>query len=260
MSMVNGTETVTPATGARTRYIPKVLRATEMAGWKVRNPAGEDLGKIEELMIDVMAGRIAYAVLSFGGILGMGDKLFAVPWEALTVRPADEIFILDVPKERLENAPGFDKDEWPMTGDREWRPEEEETWMRPPSMMPYRARRIEEERVVTTRTEPARGTTVVAPAVVGKREETREDIIGGKPSVRGGEPEKTYKTSMEAGRAREGDIPPEDSHGWAKETLRKGGDPCMYDRTRASKEYNCDWLEGMFTHFGYRPYWYDYQR
>ena len=96
-------------------YGPMTLSAGTLIGDDVRNPAGEDLGKIEEIMLDVSSGRIAYAVLSFGGFLGIGDKLFAVPWDALTVDTANERFVLDVSKERLEDAPGFDEDNWPET-------------------------------------------------------------------------------------------------------------------------------------------------
>jgi sporulation protein YlmC with PRC-barrel domain len=95
----------------------KVLSATTIIGDSVRNLAGEDLGEIEELMIDTQDGCIRYAVLSFGGILGIGDKLFAVTWNALQIRPEEHAFILDVKKEQLENAPGFDKDNWPDMSD-----------------------------------------------------------------------------------------------------------------------------------------------
>lgn len=91
-----------------------------MPGDKVRNLAGEDLGKIEDIMLDVGASRIAYAVLSFGGFLGMGDKFFAIPWEALSLDAENKCFLLDVPKAQLENAPGFDKDNWPDMADRTW--------------------------------------------------------------------------------------------------------------------------------------------
>jgi len=76
----------------------------------VVNGAGEDLGDIKDIMIDVPSGRVAYAVLSFGGILGVGSKLFAVPWHALQLDPENHRFILNVDKEQLRNAPGFDKD------------------------------------------------------------------------------------------------------------------------------------------------------
>ena len=96
-----------------TRQATQVLSASTLTGDSVRNSAGENLGKIEDLMIDLDEGRIAYAVLSFGGLLGIGNKLFAVPWSALTLDTSEHEFVLDVDKDSLENAPGFDKDNWP---------------------------------------------------------------------------------------------------------------------------------------------------
>lgn len=93
------------------------LSATTMIGDKVKNSNNEDLGKLEELMIDINSGKIAYAVLSFGGFAGMGNKLFAIPWESLRLSKPEHSFYLDVPKEKLENAPGFDKDNWPSEAD-----------------------------------------------------------------------------------------------------------------------------------------------
>src|ERR1051325_8418689 len=98
----------------------RVMSAGTLSGDRVRNSAGEDLGKIEEIMLDVPSGRVAYAVLSFGGFLGMGNKLFAVPWQALTLNERDHEFILNVEKQQLENAPGFDKDNWPDMADPKW--------------------------------------------------------------------------------------------------------------------------------------------
>jgi sporulation protein YlmC with PRC-barrel domain len=92
---------------------PEVLQATTIIGTKVINRAGEQLGTLKELMVDLEDGRIAYAVLSFGGLLGMGDKLFAIPWDALIPNPKERTFVLDVKKEVLQQAPGFDKDHWP---------------------------------------------------------------------------------------------------------------------------------------------------
>lgn len=92
---------------------PQVLSASSMLGNKIVSPEGEELGILKELMIDLDEGQINYAVLSFGGFLGLGNKLFAIPWEALTLNTDDHTFILDVDKEQLANAPGFDKDNWP---------------------------------------------------------------------------------------------------------------------------------------------------
>jgi sporulation protein YlmC with PRC-barrel domain len=99
---------------------PEVMDAGTLIGDSVVNDAGDNLGKIEAIMLDVTSGRIAYAVLSFGGFLGMGDKLFAIPWSALTLDTDQKCFILAVAKERLETAPGFDKDHWPAMADTTW--------------------------------------------------------------------------------------------------------------------------------------------
>jgi sporulation protein YlmC with PRC-barrel domain len=98
----------------------RVLAASTLEGDSVRNSAGEDLGKVDEIMIDIPSGRIAYAVLSFGGVLRMGNKLFAVPWSAIRVDEDEKCFILDVDKRTLETAPGFDKDNWPDMADPSW--------------------------------------------------------------------------------------------------------------------------------------------
>jgi sporulation protein YlmC with PRC-barrel domain len=96
---------------------PRVLSASTINGDAVVNAAGEKLGEIEELMIDLENGRVAYAVLSFGGFLGVGDKLFAIPFEALRLDAENHRFVLDVPREKLETAPGFDKSHWPDFAD-----------------------------------------------------------------------------------------------------------------------------------------------
>ncbi|MGH9447019.1 MAG: PRC-barrel domain-containing protein [Terriglobia bacterium] len=102
------------------RLTRHVLSASTLTGNRVINRQGEDLGKIEDLMIDLDRGRIAYAVLSFGGILGLGDKLFAIPWEALSLDPVEERFTLGISKDLLDKAPGFNKDNWPDMADPAW--------------------------------------------------------------------------------------------------------------------------------------------
>jgi sporulation protein YlmC with PRC-barrel domain len=99
---------------------PKVMAADTLEGDDIVNAAGEKLGTLEHIMIDVPSGRVAYGVLSFGGFLGMGDKLFAIPWSALRIDPPNHRFILDADKETLKNAPGFDKDSWPSMADEKW--------------------------------------------------------------------------------------------------------------------------------------------
>ena len=99
---------------------PEVMAADTLQGDKVVNGSNEDLGTIEDIMIDVQRGRVAYAVMSCGGFLGMGDKLFAIPWNALTLDANRHCFVLDADRARFEKAPGFDKDHWPSMADNSW--------------------------------------------------------------------------------------------------------------------------------------------
>jgi len=99
---------------------PEVMGSDTLCGDDVLNAEGDKLGEISEIMLDVRGGNIAYAVLSCGGFLGVGDKLFAIPWHALTMDADRKCFILNIAKERLENAPGFDKSRWPTMADPAW--------------------------------------------------------------------------------------------------------------------------------------------
>ncbi len=99
---------------------PRLMGADTLVGNDVYNKKAEDLGDIKEIMLDMNTGKISYAVLSFGGFLGMGEKLFAVPWQALKLDLEHKRFILDVDKARLEGAPGFDKGSWPNMSDPAW--------------------------------------------------------------------------------------------------------------------------------------------
>lgn len=97
-----------------------LLSAATITGDDVYNMQDENLGKIQDIMLDISTGKIRYAVLSSGGFLGMGDRLFAVPWKALKQDKKHHRFMLDVDAERLKNAPGFDKDHWPNMADPTW--------------------------------------------------------------------------------------------------------------------------------------------
>lgn len=99
---------------------PAFMSASSLIGEDVYNLQDEDLGDVKDYMLDMRTGKIAYAVLSFGGFLGMGEKLFAVPWSALTLDTENRRMILNVTKERLEGAPGFDKDNWSDMADPVW--------------------------------------------------------------------------------------------------------------------------------------------
>lgn len=91
----------------------KMLSTSTLANEPVRNTAGEHIGKIEDYMVDISEGCIGYAVLSFGGFLGMGDKLFAVPWKSMQLDTQNHEWVIDVSEEQLRQAPGFDKNDWP---------------------------------------------------------------------------------------------------------------------------------------------------
>lgn len=97
-----------------------MLSSSSIASDKVVNGQGENLGDIKDLMIDTDTGQVAYAVLEFGGFMGVGSKLFAVPLSAMKVDTEQHRFIFDQNKDVLENAPGFDKDHWPDFSDRSW--------------------------------------------------------------------------------------------------------------------------------------------
>ncbi len=97
-----------------------VLSASTITGDEVLNRKDDKLGRIQDLMLDTQSGQIRYVVLSSGGFLGMGDRLFAVPWKALKLDSTNKCFILDVDAQRLKDAPGFDKDHWPNMADAKW--------------------------------------------------------------------------------------------------------------------------------------------
>ena len=92
---------------------PSLMGADTLIGDSVVNANDEDLGDIKDIMLDMQTGQVAYAVLAFGGFLGMGEKLFAVPWQALQLDTVNKRFLLNASKDHLKNAPGFDKDNWP---------------------------------------------------------------------------------------------------------------------------------------------------
>jgi len=97
---------------------PRLMGADTLIGNDVYNLENEDLGDIKEIMLDVATGNIEYAVLSFGSFLGMGEKLFAVPWNALKLDTENKRFVLNINEDRLKNAPGFNKDAWPNLADK----------------------------------------------------------------------------------------------------------------------------------------------
>ena len=100
---------------------PELLTARTLTGNEVFNRTGDKLGVVDEIMLDVQSGRIAYAVLASGKFLGLGGKLFAIPWSSLELDADRKCFVMDASKERFEDAPGFDKDRWPSyASDSQW--------------------------------------------------------------------------------------------------------------------------------------------
>ena len=99
---------------------PALMGADTLIGDSVVNGQDDDLGDIKEIMLDMRSGQVAYAVLAFGGFLGLGEKLFAVPWQALHLDTVNKRFVLNVDKTRLQNAPGFNPDDWPDMSDVAW--------------------------------------------------------------------------------------------------------------------------------------------
>ncbi|MEX2142662.1 MAG: PRC-barrel domain-containing protein [Pirellulales bacterium] len=125
--------------------VETVYRASTIKGMGVYNLEGEKVGTLDELVIDIEKGQVVYAALSVGGFLGVGDKLFAIPWREFTLEVGEDgkFFRVDVTKEKLKKAEGFDKDAWPNVADPKWRQEIESQ---------YRERQRDRERKTTTKT------------------------------------------------------------------------------------------------------------
>lgn len=99
---------------------PRLMGAHTLIGNAVVNADGDELGEVKEIMLNVPAGRIEYAVLTFGGFLGFGEKLFAIPWPALILDTMNKRFVLNLSPETLRNAPGFDRGDWPDMANPQW--------------------------------------------------------------------------------------------------------------------------------------------
>ncbi len=104
------------------------LTATTIIGDKVENLEGEDLGKIDNLMINVQSGEIDYVVLEFGSFLGLGGKLFAIPFRQFYLNAEKHAFILNRDKDSFKNMPGFDKDHWLATNDHAYYQDVDNYW------------------------------------------------------------------------------------------------------------------------------------
>jgi hypothetical protein len=104
-----------------------LFRATSVVGSAVKDVSGKDAGKIEDLLLD-HRGHVGYAVVSFGGFLGIGDKLFAVPWDAVVMESSSRTVYIDVKKETLARSPSFASDKWPDASNRDWAQDVKKSW------------------------------------------------------------------------------------------------------------------------------------
>jgi len=98
----------------------RLISADTVEGTPVVNPHGDDLGHISDLMIDKISGQVAYAVLKYGSIMGLGGKLFALPWSVLKYSTNFDAYVVDIPTERLKAAPSFDASNPPNMADPKW--------------------------------------------------------------------------------------------------------------------------------------------
>ncbi len=121
------------------RFSDAPIKASSIIGTNVVSPKGENLGDVKEVVIDPRTGKVAYAVVSFGGFLSLGEKLFAIPFSALkynvNATNSDLIqneYVLNISRERLEKAPGFDADRWPLMSDEKWHRELHDFYDRSP--------------------------------------------------------------------------------------------------------------------------------
>ena len=99
---------------------PRSLSASTLIGNKVINLGRDELGTIRELIVDLTMSQISYAIISYGGFLGIGEKLFVVPWNAMVLDPDQQAFILNIKRDIFEQNEGIDKDNWPNFSDRVW--------------------------------------------------------------------------------------------------------------------------------------------
>jgi sporulation protein YlmC with PRC-barrel domain len=103
----------------------EMSRASKIIGTDVKNAKGENLGEIKDVVLNPQDGKVVYAVVSFGGVMGMGNKLFAVPWSVLRRHGDKDYYLLDMDKDTLKKAPGFDKKRWPDSSNK-WEQQREQ--------------------------------------------------------------------------------------------------------------------------------------
>ena len=96
----------------------RLISSDKAVGTAVYNRQGEHLGSVDNLMIDKFSGQVAYAVMSFGGFLGMGESYHPLPWRTLTYDTRKGGYVVDVDRTRLEKAPSYTSSTTPNWSDR----------------------------------------------------------------------------------------------------------------------------------------------
>jgi sporulation protein YlmC with PRC-barrel domain len=167
-----GTKAQTETPTKMSQMSTNILRISEIIGVTVENPQGDNLGEINDVVVDPSNGNVAYAVLAAGGFLGLGEKLFAIPWGAFqTVADDDdkteiERLILETDKDRMQNAPGFDKDNWPDMANPEWGQTvhtyygQQDYWQQRQSRQSAQSSTAMNERMISATVQQVQGTTV----------------------------------------------------------------------------------------------------
>lgn len=121
---------VTATAPAATPQQHNLYRGSKIIGSNVRDARDRKIGQIKDLILDGPRGEIAYAVVNFGGVMGVGRKFHAIPWRALEPGDSGNYYILHADRETIDLAPGFDKGRWPDMTDRKWRDEIDRYWSR----------------------------------------------------------------------------------------------------------------------------------
>jgi sporulation protein YlmC with PRC-barrel domain len=143
------------------------IRASLVKGFAVRNSAGEDLGRIEDLMIMLADGRVPLAAVSFGGVLGLGQNLVPVPQSAVSLIPSEGVAIIDIPADTLQNAPRIDPANWPSTATEGWDTPYVDYWTQSGIEMAQRAV-----------ADPLQGKVMAAPAAAQDPGDTLTVLVG----------------------------------------------------------------------------------
>jgi hypothetical protein len=95
----------------------QLISSEDVEGTSVYSPAREQIGEIDHLMIDKVSGKVTYAVMSFGGFLGLGHNHYPVPWGALKYDTGVDGYVTNITEAQLRDAPAFSDDSW---DDRNW--------------------------------------------------------------------------------------------------------------------------------------------